>query len=822
MFNRKLIAAAVALAFAGAAQAQDAELAKIREEIRQMKESYEQRIETLEKRLVEAEATAGKAAESAAKAAAMPAQPVQSRAGDGERVQSRGIADPAGHVRRTRRRIRIPSRSPASCRRAGKSDRPSAASAWVKPSSTSPRISIPYFRGVAIVALTPGERGRGRGSVFPDARAAAGIHARRAAASSPASATRTRSTSTRGISRTRRCRTRRFSAAAAGRTALQLQLGRADADLPRARRRARRAATSFPASDRNKNGVGRQRGVRPPRRRHRRRATRGARDFPTCARPRGTARYEDVDSLGGAVTNSFTGKARLWIADAVLKWAPNGNRDAHQLQAAGRVFPRASRTARSPTTTPGRPRRSSARPSATTSRADQSGWYAQARVAVHAALARGLPLRPAALRDGRQRHRRERPGADRRRFSAARRTTVRRATPLMVDFSPSEFSRFRLQLARDKSRLGAHRQPGLPAVHPQPGPARRAQVLTSVNDMEKNMNRMLLFVAVIAAGLVRRRRPSPRSTSSPASRSGARSRRSWRATRPASTSATTALQDPHRIEARPSLIARARSRRPRRVHRRRAGGRLAAARADAVGQPEDTGGTAGLFRSGALRDHAGGAAAARSRAGRRARRPAIRTCISTRATSRRVAAALAERMAQLDPGEAAQYRARAQAFLQRWQEATARWEKAGAPLKGMADRRLPQEHDLPQQLARHARGRLARAQAGPAADRVALERARSRRSRASRRRRSCAPPTTIRARRNGCPSARRFPPSPCPSRSAATRRRRTCSGSSTTPWRACWLQPNEPRGHRSGHPGTRIRRGPAGHGHARAARHTGA
>ncbi len=48
--------------------------------------------------------------------------------------------------------------------------------------------------------------------------------------------------------------------------------------------------------------------------------------------------------------------------------------------------------------------------------------------------------------------------------------------------------------------------------------------------------------------------------------------------------ATTALQDPHRIEARPSLIARARSRRPGRVHRRRAGGRLAAARADAIGQ----------------------------------------------------------------------------------------------------------------------------------------------------------------------------------------------------------------------------------------------
>jgi zinc/manganese transport system substrate-binding protein len=40
-------------------------------------------------------------------------------------------------------------------------------------------------------------------------------------------------------------------------------------------------------------------------------------------------------------------------------------------------------------------------------------------------------------------------------------------------------------------------------------------------------------------------------------------------------------------------------------------------------------------------------------------------------------------MAQLDPGDAAQYRARARAFLERWQQASARWEREGAPLKGM-------------------------------------------------------------------------------------------------------------------------------------------
>ena len=48
MFRRALIAAAIALAYAAPASAQEAELAKIREEIKQMKEGYERRIEALE------------------------------------------------------------------------------------------------------------------------------------------------------------------------------------------------------------------------------------------------------------------------------------------------------------------------------------------------------------------------------------------------------------------------------------------------------------------------------------------------------------------------------------------------------------------------------------------------------------------------------------------------------------------------------------------------------------------------------------------------------------------------------------------------------
>jgi zinc/manganese transport system substrate-binding protein len=49
----------------------------------------------------------------------------------------------------------------------------------------------------------------------------------------------------------------------------------------------------------------------------------------------------------------------------------------------------------------------------------------------------------------------------------------------------------------------------------------------------------------------------------------------------------------------------------------------------------------------------------------------------------KVAAALAERMAQIDGPEAADYRARSKAFLDRWQQAIPKWEKEAVPLKGM-------------------------------------------------------------------------------------------------------------------------------------------
>ncbi|TAN51419.1 MAG: hypothetical protein EPN19_12300, partial [Betaproteobacteria bacterium] len=63
MHRKTLCAMALAVAWSAPlpVRAQDAELSKIREEIRQLKDAYERRIQALEKRLQEAEASAAKA-----------------------------------------------------------------------------------------------------------------------------------------------------------------------------------------------------------------------------------------------------------------------------------------------------------------------------------------------------------------------------------------------------------------------------------------------------------------------------------------------------------------------------------------------------------------------------------------------------------------------------------------------------------------------------------------------------------------------------------------------------------------------------------------
>ncbi len=147
--------------------------------------------------------------------------------------------------------------------------------------------------------------------------------------------------------------------------------------------------------------------------------------------------------------------------------------------------------------------------------------------------------------------------------------------------------------------------------------------------------------------------------------------------------ATNALQDPHHVEARPSLIARARSADlvvctgaqleigwlPL-VLTQAGNARIQ------VGQPGyfEAARQVALLEMPALVDRAQGDVHPGGN-------PHIH--LDPRNIAK-IAGALSARMAQLDPPEADNYRARTKAFLERWQQAIARWEQDGAPLKGMA------------------------------------------------------------------------------------------------------------------------------------------
>ena len=147
-------------------------------------------------------------------------------------------------------------------------------------------------------------------------------------------------------------------------------------------------------------------------------------------------------------------------------------------------------------------------------------------------------------------------------------------------------------------------------------------------------------------------------------------------------SATTALQDPHRIEARPSLIARMRS-------------------ADLVvcsGAELEAGWLPLLLTqsgNGKVRPGSPGYLEASQFVARLEIPKTLDRALGDihpggnphvhldPRNIARVADAIADRMAQLDPANAAEYKTRAGAFLQRWQSAMRRWEQQAARLKGV-------------------------------------------------------------------------------------------------------------------------------------------
>jgi hypothetical protein len=191
---------------------------------------------------------------------------------------------------------------------------------------------------------------------------------------------------------------------------------------------------SFPGNDRNKNGVG---------------ATsvfaHAGDDIGDSASWRAGLSYLRTRALDRAyefegVPNAFSGRSSVWMADAVYKWAPNGNPTQTNFKLQGEYM-----------------RRKESGTLASGELADayagtQSGWYLQG-------VYQFMPYWRAGLR-----HDRLSSGSPfiglvdsgvlgMAAFPALASYNPKR-TSVMLDWSPSEFSRLRLQFARDEARPG--------------------------------------------------------------------------------------------------------------------------------------------------------------------------------------------------------------------------------------------------------------------------------------------------------------------------------------------------------------------------------
>jgi len=152
--------------------------------------------------------------------------------------------------------------------------------------------------------------------------------------------------------------------------------------------------------------------------------------------------YDDVDSLGQPVVDAFTGKSRTWVADAVFKWSPDGNSAHRYLKVQGEYMHREE--------TGDLVFDTGNAALADAYRSTQSGWYLQG---VYQFLPRWRAgLRYDALDSGTPDIALVSSGAltvaD---FPALLPGDPSRTT-VMVDWNPSEFSRWRLQYAWDEAR----------------------------------------------------------------------------------------------------------------------------------------------------------------------------------------------------------------------------------------------------------------------------------------------------------------------------------------------------------------------------------
>lgn len=156
--------------------------------------------------------------------------------------------------------------------------------------------------------------------------------------------------------------------------------------------------------------------------------------------------YDDLDSAGKRVTNAFSGKSQTLIADFVWKWAPQGNPRVNNLTLQSEWFRRREEGTLAFDTTG-----VTATPNlAGDFRSSQSGFYVQGvwqfmpnwRVGYRHDRLSSPSMTNGLIESGA--------------LTAADLPLLQTYRPqrqtLMVDWSPSEFSRIRLQLARDRTR----------------------------------------------------------------------------------------------------------------------------------------------------------------------------------------------------------------------------------------------------------------------------------------------------------------------------------------------------------------------------------
>ena len=145
-----------------------------------------------------------------------------------------------------------------------------------------------------------------------------------------------------------------------------------------------------------------------------------------------------TNAAGDTVTNAFSGNTRVWVVDAIWKWAPNGNATRTSFKLQGEYL----RSTRSGILVydVGHADSTGAY------RVTQSGWYLQG-------VYQFLPQWRVGLRTERLDAGTPDYGLNAAAFAASGYRPGKNT--LMLDFNASEFSRVRLQFAQDRSRQGS-------------------------------------------------------------------------------------------------------------------------------------------------------------------------------------------------------------------------------------------------------------------------------------------------------------------------------------------------------------------------------